>query len=309
MNTGLLSSEYAAPPMPFGLGPAAPLPMPGRFHHREAIDWQRRVIDNGGSVSAFTLAAVSEFCHAMDRSGVRSRLFRLNLFCGNSISAALVPLYRGPSFFVRQLGNTTDTNANFVSGDYIETGTSGGLAGNGSTKRLQTGMDAVTAGLLHTDTHISWHSRAQITGNNSVVSTYGGGGAQASFGALTFGGIGQMYYRSGGANNCGIEGAAWTAANRAGHLIVQRTGSDARCYRNGTDLNMAVTMTNTNNWSVTSPGAPSVFARNRADTGNTADQFLTCTLQGYSIGASLTNAQAAAFSAAMLAFQTSLGRN
>jgi hypothetical protein len=277
--------------------------------HPEAASWRTRVIANGGTVSASTFAAVETFCRAVDTAGIRSRLSRVNLFCGTGLAAALVPLYRGTSLGGTQFGNTIDTNSNFVAGDYVETGTTGGLTGNGSNKRLQTGMDMVAAGISHTDTHCSWYSRAQITANNSPLSTFGGQTAQATFGALTFGGLNLIYYRSGGASNCGIEGAAWSGANRSGHLLCQRTNNDAKVYRNGVDLNLAVSMTNTNNWSVTSPGAPSVFARNRADSGNTGDQFLAATLQGYSIGTSFTASQAAAFSSAVVAFQTALGRN
>jgi hypothetical protein len=281
----------------------------GSTTHPEAAGWAARVVTNGGSVSASTLTAVDTFCKAIDTAGIRSKFLRLNLFAGTGLSACLVPLYRGTSQSGTQYGNTTDTNSNFVTGDYTETGTSGGLVGNGSTKRLATGMDMVAAGLSHTDTHASWYSRAQITVNNAPISTFGGGVAQASFGALVFGSLNLLYYRSGGASNCGIEGASWSGANRSGHVLCQRNASDAKVYRNGTDLNLAVTMTNTNNWSVTSPGAPSIFARNRADSSNSGDSFLAATLQGYSIGTSFSASQASAFYSAMQAFQTSLGRN
>ena len=278
--------------------------------HPEAADWRTRVIANGGSVSASTFTAVDTFCKAIDaESGLRSKLYRVNLFAGTGISACLVPLYRGPSFTGTQYGNTTDTNSNFVSGDYTETGSSGGLVGNGSNKRLQTGMDMVTAGIAHADSHCSWYSRAQITANNSPISTYGGGTTQSTFGAIAFGGFSLIFFRSGGASNCGIEGATWSGANRSGHVICQRGSGTAKVYRNGTDLNLTATLTNTNDWSTVSPGAPSVFARNRADSGNTGDQFLAATLQGYSIGVSFTAAQASAFSSAMVAFQTALSRN
>jgi hypothetical protein len=277
--------------------------------HPEAADWRTRVIANGGTVSASTFAAVEAFCRAVDTAGIRSRLFRVNLFSGTGLAAALVPLYRGQSLGGTQFGNATDTNNNFVAGDYVETGSTGGLTGNGSNKRLQTGMNMVAAGIAHTDTHASWYQRSQNTTNATTVGTFGGEAAQASFGALAQGQFNALFYRSGGASNCGIENATWSGANRSGHILCQRTNNDAKVYRNGVDLNFPVTMTNTNNWSVTSPGAPSVFARNRADAGNIGDQFLAATLQGYSIGTSFTATQAAAFSSAVVAFQTALGRN
>jgi hypothetical protein len=269
--------------------------------------WRNAVIANGGTVSPATLKAVSDFCRSIDAtSGLRATLLRLNLFCGTGLEACLVPLYRGASRTGTQWGNTTDTNTNFVSGDYAETGTSGGLVGNGSTKRLATGFDPVTAGMVNTDTHMSWYSRAAITASNSPVGTFGGGLPGATWQALAFGGSSQLYYRSGGPNNSGIEAATWSGTNRSGHIIVLRNGSDAKAYRQGADLNLTVSVSNTNTWSSVSPGAPFVFARNNQ---GTADQLLTATLQGYSLGLSMSAAQASAFSTAMQAFQTALGRN
>ena len=105
--------------------------------HPEANDWRSRVVANGGSVSGATLAAVSKFCAAIDTAKIRSRFSRLNLFCGNNLSAALVPLYLGHSFGGATFGNSTDVNSNFVSADYAE---NDGLKGNGSTKYLSTGV-------------------------------------------------------------------------------------------------------------------------------------------------------------------------
>ena len=109
--------------------------------HPEAAAWRSAVVANGGSVSGSTMKAVSTFCAAIDSAGIRDRFYRLNLFAGTGLSACLVPLYRGQSRTGTQYGNITDTNANFVSGDYVETGATGGLKGlRTSTKRLNTGL-------------------------------------------------------------------------------------------------------------------------------------------------------------------------
>jgi hypothetical protein len=276
--------------------------------HPEAEVWRNAVIANGGTVSPATLKAVSDFCRSIDAtSGLRATLLRLNLFCGTGLEACLVPLYRGASRTGTQWGNATDTNVsgNFVPANYVETTTSGGLTGDGSTKRLATGFDPVTAGMVNTDTHMSWYSRVAITANNCVVGAFGGGVLGATWQALAFGGLNQLYYRSGGATNSGIEGATLSGANRSGHIIAMRNGSDAKAYRQGTDLNLTVAVSNANTWSSVSPGATFVFARNNQ---GTADQFLTATLQGYSLGLSMTASQASAFYTAMQTFQTALGR-
>jgi hypothetical protein len=120
--------------------------------HLEALDWASRVTTNGGSVSTETLAAVSTFCSAIDAAGIRDRFYRLNLFCGTGLSAALVPLYRGPSRTGTQYGGSTDTNINFVNGNYLETGATSGLTGNGANKYLNTGYPANT--LPANNTHL-----------------------------------------------------------------------------------------------------------------------------------------------------------
>lgn len=105
--------------------------------HPEAKAWEEAVIANSGTVSSTTLAAVSDFCKSIDAAGIRDRFYRLNLFAGTGLNAALVPLYRGPSRTGTQGGLTTDSNNGpFVSGDYSETA---GLTSNGSTKHLRIG--------------------------------------------------------------------------------------------------------------------------------------------------------------------------
>ena len=117
--------------------------VPRATAHPEASAWRSLVVANGGSVSATTLRAVSNFCAAIDAAGIRDRFARVNLFCGDSLNAALVPLYRSFTFGGQSLGNATDTNNAFVGvgTDYAETGAGGGLQGNGTSKRLDTGLN------------------------------------------------------------------------------------------------------------------------------------------------------------------------
>lgn len=275
--------------------------------HPEAANWRTRVIANGGTVSASTFAAVETFCRAIDTAGIRNRFYRLNLFCGTGLAACLVPLYRGQSLGGTQFGNTTDTNANFVSGDYTETGTSGGLGtgSTNSTKSLDTGLVAHTAGIANTDTHLSFYSRG---GNTAAGSVMAGGVTTTPFELWqyylngTSGSIGQ-FYRSGGNNNSGIEGAA---ALRTGHMIAQRSSTGGAIYRNGSNLNLTSTTTNSSTFSASRPPAMRVFARNF---GGTVDQYCATTLQAYSIGASMTGSQASDYYNAMQNFQTALSRN
>jgi hypothetical protein len=62
----------------------------------DAQDWIDRVYANGGTVSTSTANAVSTFCDAIDAAGIRDRFYRMGIFAGSNLNAALVPLYRGP---------------------------------------------------------------------------------------------------------------------------------------------------------------------------------------------------------------------
>lgn len=136
---------------------------PRQTLHPEAASWASRVVANGGTVSGTTLSAVDKFCKAIASAGIRDRFYRLNLFCGTGLNAALVPLYRGPSLGGTQYGNATDTNLgspSFLPTDYSESNglqamTAAQAAGaTAATKHLNCG--AVFAGLAsHADSHLA----------------------------------------------------------------------------------------------------------------------------------------------------------
>jgi hypothetical protein len=140
----------------------------------DAADWIKRVEANSGSVSTATANAVTTFCNAIDAAGIRDRFYRLNMFCGTGLNACLVPLYRGPSLSGTQYGNATDTNNGpFVSGDYVETGASGGLLGNGSSKYLNTGLAPDALPQFATG-HLSfWTRGGSVSGVRRPIGTDG----------------------------------------------------------------------------------------------------------------------------------------
>lgn len=279
---------------------------PGRV---EANDWAARVVANGGTVSASTLSAVRVFCDAIITAGIRDRFLRLSLFCGDDLSAALVPLYRGQSRTGTQFGNTTDTNANFVSTDYTETGTSGGLGtgATNTTKTLDTGLSPFAAGITEANSHLAFYSRQGNTTTGSVLAAGNSTGGQPLLQWFVNGVSGSVtqFFRSGGSTNSGLEGVA---ALRTGHMLAQRSASGGAMYRNGANLNLTSTTTNTTTFAAGTPPGIRVFARRFFTTGNTTDQYLATTLQSYSIGLPMTDAQALAYYNAMQAFQTALGR-
>lgn len=258
--------------------------------HPEAQAWQNAVIANGGTVSGTTLTAVSKFCLSIDAAGLRDRFYRLNLFCGGNLSAALVPLYRAPSRTGTQFGNTTDTNNGpFVSGDYTE---SGGLVGNGTSKFLNTGMNLSELPSIATG-HLSVFKGAGSTAGRVLIGCRISGSTHYYRYDLVFGA------------NRGLWGnvviASASANTVKAHAIVSRTSSTAlTVYHDGVS---AATSSDSSTPSL--PGREVyVFAENDGVAGS----FWPHALYAYSIGLSLTAAQAASYNTAIQAFATALSR-
>jgi hypothetical protein len=266
----------------------------------DAQDWVNRVYANGGTVSASTAAAVNQFCVDIEAASIRDRFYRLNLFCGTGLNACLVPLYRGQSLGGTQFGGTTDTNVGglFVSGDYNETGASGGLKGNGTSKYLNTGLNADT--FSHNDRHIAIYENAKSTTafmvsigvRASVSPTYywdlevvNPASTYAAYSGSTTGASPSSTGYSGG--------AMWISAVNSSSLF--------SLYKNGSSVGSVTAATGT------LPALPlQVFAlRENASTFYHSDGRFS----GYSIGLSMNATQAAAYYTAMQAFQTALSRS
>ena len=174
MNPGIYRPTTQLAEMPQGLlGNPRPVPMPDRYWHPEALDWSIRVATNGGN-PAGSLRAVSEFCWAIDAAGLRGKLWRFNPFCGGNLLGALVPLYRGPTVGGTTFGNATDTNSNFVSADYADSGANGGLKGNGTNKSLNTGFLANTLAAVNTHLGCGLVTANTTSGSRSAIGVYSG---------------------------------------------------------------------------------------------------------------------------------------
>jgi hypothetical protein len=89
-------------------------------------------------------------------------------------------------------------------------------------------------------------------------------------------------------------------------MAVRSASNAAKLYRNGTDLGVSATVSDTNVWTSQDVAGLYVFGRNNA--GNVDQTGFTGKLQGYSLGLSMTDTQAAGYYTAMQAFQTALGR-
>ena len=107
---------------------------------REIIN---RKLAAGGSIGTQHRRAIDFFVRQTQAAGLFSKLSRCSLFSGDDLTSALVPE-------INTLGNATDTNNNFVSGDYNPMV---GLTGNGSSKYLTMGINNIQ--LSQNNVHLS----------------------------------------------------------------------------------------------------------------------------------------------------------
>jgi hypothetical protein len=273
----------------------------------DAQDWVNRVYANGGTVSTATANAVNSFCDSIDAAGIRDRFFRLNLFAGTGLNACLVPLYRGQSRTGTQFGNTTDTNVGpFVSGDYAEN--DGLLGATSPGKYLRTGISpddvGVATGHLSTGVKASAASDfALAIGANNSGSTERFNLLSANTNAFQGNAITDFMAQSRWGGTSGtVYATAGSAVRPSGLYIFTRTSSTR------TDFYLAGVSVANSTASVT-PGANANEFYVMAQNINGSPNFTGSTrARGYSIGASLSGAQAAAYDAAWTAMQTALGR-
>lgn len=264
----------------------------------DAASWMDRVYANGGSVTARTADAVNRFCNAIEAAGIRGKFYRLNLFGGMGLNSCIVPLYRGPSLAGTQYGNAVDTNVGpFTNGDFSETRSGGGLRGNGTSKYLQTGL---AGNVLATgDRHLCAY---EVSREPDAYRAFLG----------TQDEVGGTYYwtLSTGADATTITGVTGAFVSSTGNsvggmwLMSEPSNSSTILYKNGASVASS---------SSALRGLPSaqtipVFAYQASPSSPSIAGYSSARLGAYSIGLSLSEAQAAAYYNAMQAFQTALGR-
>jgi hypothetical protein len=194
------------------------------------------------------------------------------------------------------LGGETDTNVNFVSGDYAETGASGGLnSGSNVSKYLRTGIAPSDIAATPWNNHVAIYSRELMTSNSQCI----GANSYSFFPAYSSGT--RLFYRTAG-NNSGAENVAITSS---GHLVATRSAALASSvYRNGA----SVSVTPADN-GATAADTYKLIVFGQGTTSETAAAYFPGRLQGYSLGTAISDSQAASYYTAMQTFQTALARN
>lgn len=278
---------------------------PGYDGVADADDWVSRVSAQGASVSTATRAAVTRFCVAVAAAGLRSKIWRANVFAGNTIAAAMVPIYRGPSRSGTQYGGTIDTNNNFSSASWTE---AGGLVGNGSTRYLTLGTFAE----LRTD-WATGHIGIDYTGadapNRYLIGGFFNEPITSPRGWYVIWG-GTTYGINGVFGNPTKSGLTQTANLK----IVNRSSSTSLWfYESGERILTETTTANTSTqqplsqFCVMAAGYTNVSG-GAATTSVNGYAAAVGTCRGYTIGDPLTQFQAYAFGTAWLRLQQELGR-
>lgn len=269
-------------------------------NHPDVTSWLNTISLVGGSASATTISALNTFCNSIDAAGLRNKFYRLNLFCGNNLTSCLVPLYVNTVWNLPVLGFSIDTNNNFVSGDYNETGATGGLIGNGTTKYLNTGFlgNSLSTGNRHLSVYESLRDtnvfRAFIGVQDDGAGTYYFTLSNFNPGTRVF----ASFQAQAASPDGQITGGHWIATDPASNSLV--------LYKNATSV------ASSSSTARSLPAARSIFVF--ATNNNTASiispaSYISSRLNAYSIGLGLDQTQATAYYNAMQTFQTSLGRN
>ena len=267
--------------------------------HPEAADWRARVIANGGTVSGSTLQAVSRLCTSISSAGIRDRFYRLGIFAGDNLNAALVPLYRGPTFGGTTYGNATDTNNGpFLSADFSE---SVGLNANGSVGNSSKYLDT---GLAPDDT-----PTGSTVGHASVWKGAGSSGAATlsfigSRTALAFWYMRQNASTDNLTGNWGVGAFVGSTSDTAAGLVLHtRDASGYVLYKNTSSIGTAGAST---------PGGNAndfVVFNHRGTDGSVASVAgWPFVISSYSIGNSLSSAEVTSYYNALTAFNTAMGR-
>jgi len=277
----------------------------GPAHDAEVTDWVNRVTALGGSVSAGTRSAADAFMAAINAAGLRSKIYRLNLYAGTSTGTNMESIKEVLIKDKGGDGNGRDDVATLAGTEYSES-TGIVISDNPSAKRaVKTGVVPSSHFDSVNDLHIAVYSRANLneTNNSFIGAVNSGEGASGIYMTLRITLASNQSYSllmGDAASSFPIA----TDANTLGFYQCCRTSSTSCVlYKNGAVFASA---TGTSNGSM--PNTPSIYVHAEHDSVQGADLGTAGTIAGYSIGKGMNATQALAFYNAWQDFQTALGR-
>jgi hypothetical protein len=257
------------------------------YSNPETSAWVARVIAAGSSVSRTSALAHDLFVTQLKTTGVWSAIYRLNTYGANTLAGALVPL-------VNTVGNSTDTNHNFVSGDFS---LAVGLTGDGATKYLDTGA-LPSSFATTTNLHLAACTSTNAGNYNGFLM---GSEDAGNTNRLEFiensGGSAFSFYTS-----ATFYGSSYNNASAPGFYIGSRTGiTTSGLYRNAVSK---ATSSGTGN----SPSSLHSIYVHAANVAGSVASPVGDIFQSYSCGSGLTSTQATAYYNALNTLMTALGR-
>jgi hypothetical protein len=272
----------------------------------DAQDWVNRVYANGGTVSASTAASVNTLCDSLDAASLRDRFYRMNIFAGSNLNAALVPLYRGPSLGGTQYGNATDTNVStlFVSANYSETTGLSTTVGGG--QYLNTGLSPNDMALADVQAMHLAASHGPIASTDLDPRPIGAHGPSDRFSfvlsirASATGQLGVALGKTNQLNSASIPSGAQASASWIGS---RTSATSLVVYKNGTaDATLATSVTG-----IAGHAFP-FFVGRINNSGSPLGDSAALPHRHYSVGGGLTASQVLAYQSALAAFNTAMGR-
>jgi hypothetical protein len=193
--------------------------------------------------------------------------------------------------------NLKNTAAYQITWNGTVTHNANGITGNGSTGYGNTGLNANTALTLNS-THLSLYCRT--TGANEVVSDFGcyDGGTNRFLLEIRISNLFRCFQYD---NSSGSTISVANTDAQGFYIASRRANNDFEGYKNGASV---VTQTSANGGTIPSANV-FICARN---VNGTASQFTSRNYSFASIGAGLTDTEAANFNTAVEAFQDALSR-
>lgn len=261
--------------------------IPTKLYNPETTLYQSRIIANGGSISAKSLDSIEKFVQDCKNANIWTKLLEVGVFAGTTLNAALVKLVVGSG------APTVLTNINFVTGDYVETGVSGGLAGDGATKYLNTGFAGTN---LPDAGHLSCYLAEDIgaSGNRAMLGVLAALD-QYWLGSLSPATSADFRYGQtvGTAQPFGLLKGFYTG--------VRASSTSLRLFRNGGLVDANTTAT-----SITKTSQP--IYTHAYNSAGIAGGWLAGRISFYSIGQSFTDAEVLALHYAVRTLQYNLNR-
>jgi len=269
----------------------------------------------GGSANSTTLSAMNAFCNTIDSNGLRSKLYRLNLMCGNNLASCLIPLYTSTHHYNPPLGYSRDVNFNFIESDYVETGSNAGLTSSGAdvtqisvgSKYLDLGIkpnEINSVGNIPNNMHLAASvSCTPISANQTSIfyNTFAYVDIY-SFGIQLLGGVANLRTMIGSQGiNSPITPSSSGFVPLNFYITSRISTTDARNYQNGSQIGSTNTTPATT--VLTAPTNPFLMYR------QSAGYYGNMRISSYSIGLGLNSTEASTLSSAISTFNSALNRS